>query len=209
MTLKRIDSPYGRFYETPNGSLYPSVTTVLASIPNAALDQWRNAVGEEEANRVSKLASSRGTRMHTFCEDYLKGRNPKLDIFDRQSYKGLSTHLDQIEYIAIEEMLYSDQLRVAGTLDCLGKYKGKMCIIDFKSTSTLKHEGEFDSYWLQTAAYSMMVYERMGLVVPDLLILMQNLQAGETYVYHQKSSIWLPKFKQIRDAYQDQSALLS
>lgn len=209
MTLKRIDSPYGRFYETSDGSLYPSVTTVLSSIPNAGLDQWRNAVGEEEANRVSKLASSRGTRMHTFCEDYLKGKSPKLDIFDRQSYKGLSFHLDQIEYIAIEEMLYSDQLRVAGTLDCLGKYNGKMCVIDFKSTSTLKHEGEFDSYWLQTAAYSMMVYERMGLVVPDLLILMQNLQAGETYVYHQKSSIWLPKFKQIRDAYQDQSALLS
>lgn len=209
MTLKRIDSPYGRFYETPNGSLYPSVTTVLASIPNPDLEQWRKSIGEEEANKVSKLASSRGTRMHTFCEDYLKGKSPKLDIFDRQSYKGLSDHLDQIEYIAIEEMLYSDQLRVAGTLDCLGKYQGKMCIIDFKSTSTLKHEGEFDSYWLQTAAYSMMVYERMGLVVPDLLILMQNLQAGETYVYRQKSSIWLPKFKQIRDAYQDQSALLS
>lgn len=209
MNLKRIDTPKGRFYETPDGELYPSVTTILSSIPNPGLDKWRKSIGEAEANRVSLVATNKGTRLHTFCEDYLLNKNPKLDIFDKQSYTGLTDHLDQIEYISIEEMLYSDRLRVAGTLDCLGKYQGKMCVIDFKTTSALKHDGEFDNYWLQTAAYSMMVYERLGLVVPDLLIIMQNLQAGETYVYRQKSSIWLPKFKQIRDAYQDKPTFLS
>ena len=175
--LERIDTPSGRFYKTPEGNLYPSVTTVLSSIPNPGLDAWRKAVGDEEADKVSKRATRRGTALHTYCEDYLNGKNPKLDVFDKMAYTGLSNHLDFIEPIAIEEQLYSDRLRVAGTLDCLGKYKGELYIIDFKTTSSLKHDGEFDSYWLQTAAYSAMVYERLNLVVPDLLIIMQDLTA--------------------------------
>jgi genome maintenance exonuclease 1 len=201
--IERIDTPSGRFYKTPEGFLYPSVTTVLSSIPNPGLDAWRNAVGEDEANRISKKATSRGTKLHSFCEDYLLKRNPKLDMFDKEAYKGLTKHLDLIEPIAIEEQLYSNKLRVAGTLDCLGKYDSELFVIDFKTTSSLKHDGEFDSYWLQTAAYSVMVYERLGLVVPNLLIIMQDLTAGECNVYRQKSNIWVPKFKSIRDAYQD------
>lgn len=207
--LERIDTPSGRFYKTPDGNLYPSVTTVLSSIPKPGLDAWRKAVGDEEADKVSRRATKRGTALHTYCEDYLNGKNPKLDVFDKMAYKGLSAHLDYIEPIAIEEQLYSDRLRVAGTLDCLGKYKGELYIIDFKTTSSLKHDGEFDSYWLQTAAYSAMVYERLNLVVPDLLIIMQDLTAGECNVYRQKSSIWLPRFKEIRDAYEDKRPLLS
>lgn len=207
--IERIDTPNGRYYRTPEGNLYPSVTTVLASIPNPGLDEWRKAVGEEEAARVSKRATTRGTALHSYCEDYLTGKNPTLDIFDTVAYAGLSKHLDLIEPICIEEQLYSDKLQVAGTLDCLGKYKGELFVIDFKTTSSLKHDGEFDSYWLQTAAYSMMVYERLNLVVPNLLIIMQDLTAGECNVYRQKSSVWLPRFKEIRDAYENQRPLLS
>lgn len=207
--IERIDTEHGRFYRTPEGNLYPSVTTVLGSIPNTHLDAWKRSVGDEEAARVSKLAAAQGTRLHSFCEDYLLGKNPKLDIFDRQAYRGLSTHLDLIEPIAIEQFMYSDKLKVAGTPDCVAKYNGKLCVIDFKSTSRQKFDGEFDSYWLQTSAYAAMCYERLNLVIPNLLIIMQNLTTGECNVYEQASSIWLPKFKQVRDAYQDQRPLLS
>lgn len=202
--IERIDTPNGRFYKTPDGNIYPSVTTVLASLSNTSLDAWRASVGASEAERVSKLAAARGTRLHAFCEDYLLKRNPKLDVFDRQSYAGLTEHLDMIEPIAVEQFMYSDRLRVAGTPDCIAKYNGELCVIDFKTTSREKHDGEFDSYWLQTAAYSMMCYERLNLVVPNLLILMQNLTTGECNVFKQKSNIWLPRFKSIRDAYKDQ-----
>ena len=207
--IERIDTQTGRFYRTPEGNLYPSVTTVLASLPNTSLDAWRASVGASEADRVSKLAAARGTRLHAFCEDYLLKRNPKIDVFDRESYSGLTEHLDRVEPIAIEQFMYSDRLRVAGTPDCIGKYNGELYVIDFKTTSRQKHDGEFDSYWLQTAAYSMMVYERLNLVVPNLLIIMQNLTTGETNVFKQKSNVWLPRFKSIRDAYEDQRPLLS
>jgi ATP-dependent exoDNAse (exonuclease V) beta subunit len=202
MKIERIDTEHGRFYKTPEG-IFPSVTTVLASLPNPELDAWKKSIGEENAKEISSKATKNGTRLHSFCEDYLNGKNPKLDIFDKESYKGLTKHLDLIQPIAIEEQLYSSKLRVAGTLDCVGKYSNELCIIDFKTTSKIKHDGEFDSYWLQTAAYSVMVFERMNLVVPNLLIIMQDLTAGECRVFKQKSSIWLPKFKQIRDAYKN------
>ena len=207
--IERIDTEHGRFYKTPEGNLYPSVTTVLASLPNTSLDAWRASVGASEADRVSKIAAARGTRLHAFCEDYLLKRDPKIDVFDRESYSGLTEHLDRVEPIAIEQFMYSDRLQVAGTPDCIGKYNGELYVIDFKTTSRQKHDGEFDSYWLQTAAYSMMVYERLNLVVPNLLIIMQNLTTGETNVFKQKSNVWLPRFKSIRDAYEDQRPLLS
>lgn len=206
--LERLDTPAGRFYRTPDG-IFPSVTTVLASIPNPELDAWKASVGEDKAKEISSKATKAGTRMHSFCEDYLNGKSPKLDIFDRDAYNGLTRHLDLIEPIGIEEQLYSTKLKVAGTLDCVGKYSGELFIIDFKTTSKIKHDGEFDSYWLQTAAYSAMVFERMNLLVPNLLIIMQDLTAGECRVFKQKSSIWLPRFKQIRDAYENKSVLLS
>jgi ATP-dependent exoDNAse (exonuclease V) beta subunit len=200
MKIERIDTPAGRFYKTPAGQLYPSVTTVLASIPNPALDEWRKAIGDEQAKKITERAANNGTRMHQFCEDYLSGKNPKLDMFDKDSYAGLTDVLDQVKPVALEKMLYSDKLRVAGTLDCLGKYQGQWHIIDWKTTSRLKHDGEFDSYWLQTSAYAAMIYEHLNLVVPNLMIVMQDLGASETRIFHAKTVDWLPKFKEIRDS---------
>lgn len=204
-TLTRIDTPSGRFYKTPEGLFLPSVTTVLATIPNPGLDAWREAVGEERATEIGRKAAARGTKLHQFCEDYLNELNPKLDAFDKFAYNGLVPELDRIEPIAIEEQSYSIKLRVAGTMDCLGYYttkdgQRKLCIIDFKTTSGLKHDGEFDSYWLQCSAYAAMVFEHRGLVVPDLLIIMQDCAAGENRIFHAKTKDWLPKFKELRQS---------
>ena len=200
MILERIDTPSGRFYKTPEGFLYPSVTTILSSIPNPELEKWKQSVGEEEAKRISKKATENGTRLHDFCENYLLGNNPKLDIFQKDSYGKLPKILDEIKPVALEKMLYSNKLRVAGTLDCLGKYQSKYHIIDWKTTSKLKFNGEFDTYWLQTSAYAMMVYEHTGIFVPDLMIVMQDLVSSETRIFKEKTKDWLPKFIEIRNS---------
>ena len=208
MQLKRLDTEFGRYYQTPDG-IFPSVTTVLSSIPNPELNAWRESIGHEEAEKISKVAAARGTKMHSFCESYLKNEPIKLNLIERSWYKKLTPHLDLIEPIAIEESFWSNKLKVAGTLDCLGKYNGELAIIDFKTTSRLKYNGEFDNYCLQTASYSAMVYERLGLMVPRLVILMQNLIDEECYVYNEKAQNWFNQFKAIRNAFNDQSALLS
>ena len=72
-----MDLPEGRRYKVPSGKLYPSVTTVTGHLSNASLDAWKKRVGEEEAARISKRATDRGTRIHTLCEDFLKGKDRK------------------------------------------------------------------------------------------------------------------------------------
>lgn len=198
--IKRIDTSYGRFYETPDG-VFPSVTSVLSSIPNPGLEAWKAAVGGAEATRISQRSAALGTRMHQYCEDVLTGKNPKLDYIDRASYTGLEKELSRIQPLHIEYQMWSKRLRVAGTADCIGYYNDRLCLIDFKSTSRRKVEGEFDSYWLQTACYAQMTHERLGLIIPDLLIIMQNIADGETYVFHEKTTNWLLQFKNIRDKY--------
>ena len=206
--LVQHNTPSGRFYETPEGFFYPSITTVLSSVPTPELDAWKASVGEEKAKQISEAATKRGTRFHSYCEDVLTNNNPQLDIFDKHSFTSIEEHLSKIQPIAIEAPCYSNKLCVAGTFDCLGYYENELCLIDFKTTGRQKFDGEFDSYYMQTAAYAAMVYEVSGIVVPKLLILMQNVKDNETYVFHQKAKEWLPKFATVRHAYKNQFPLL-
>ena len=118
----RMDLPEGRRYKVPSGKLYPSVTTVTGHLSNASLDAWKKRVGEEEAARISKRATDRGTRIHTLCEDFLKGKNPQADLVDMDMWSDLRPVIDKIDNIhALESKLYSDKLEVAGTVDCIAR----------------------------------------------------------------------------------------
>ncbi len=196
--LERVELPHGRFYKTPCGFLYPSITTILSQIPNPELEQWKASIGEEKAKEISTKATTNGTKLHTYCEDYLTHKNPKLDFFDKQSYNGLSTVLDMVTPVMLESSAFSHKARVAGTFDCVGYYKDKLYVIDWKTTSKIKHDGQFDNYWLQTAAYSMMIYETYNILIPNLLIVMQNISDGETYVFTSTAQKWIPRFIKIR-----------
>lgn len=128
--VKRIDGGIHRLYETPNGDLYPSVTSVLGCIPNPGIEQWKKRVGEAEAKRVSKKATDRGTRIHTLAENYFLGKPLEIDMFDHDMWKSLQPVMDKIDNIhALEGMMYSDRLRVAGTVDCIGEFDGELSVL--------------------------------------------------------------------------------
>lgn len=204
--IERLDTPSGRFYKTPDGT-FPSVTSILSAIPNPELEAWKQSIGKEEAERVSRKAATRGTHFHSYCEAYLKEQPFKLDVFDKQAYLGIEQYLDKIDQIAIEKPMWSKKLRAAGTADCIGKYNNTLSLIDFKTTSQLKFNGQFDTYWMQTAAYAMMAYERYSIKIDQLVIIMQNL-TGETIVYKEKTRDWCSKFIEARDAFEYQQTLL-
>lgn len=190
----------GRFYETPHG-IFPSVTTVLSSVPNPYLDEWRKRVGEAEAERISKSATNKGTRFHAYCESVLKKEIPaKLDIFDRANFKGIDPVLARIKPIAIEKFCYSVDLKVAGSMDCFCKLDSKLCVLDFKTSRHEKFDGEFDSYWMQTSSYANMLFDRYGILVDDLCIVMQL--DGETRIFWEKASKWIDQFREIRNNFQ-------
>ena len=189
----------GRFYETPLG-LFPSVTTVLSSVPNPSLDAWRQSVGNEKADQISRMASNRGTRLHAYCESVLlTGQGTKLDLIDKASFKGIDSILSEIKPIAVEKFVYSGDLKVAGAFDLFGKFRSKLCILDFKTSRREKFQGEFDSYWIQTSAYATMLYDLYGIKVEDLCVVMQL--DGETNVFWEKTENWIGEFRKIRNQF--------
>ena len=142
--LQRVTNSDGsRVYATPSGKKYPSVTTVTGLLKKDIINEWRKRVGDEEANKISSKAAKRGTRIHTLCEKYLLNEEVSAEMFDNEMWNSMRPLLDDIDDIyALEQPLYSDHLQVAGTVDCIARYKGKLSVIDFKSSKRIKQRDD-------------------------------------------------------------------
>lgn len=199
--LQRIDSEAGRTYETPTGLAYPSVTSVLSFHSAKSIAQWRARVGTEEANKVSSRASRRGTSIHALCENYLLGEDVKPNPFDIEMFSSIQPYLDKIDNIhCLETQLFSHHLEVAGTVDCIAEYEGKLCIIDFKSSSKLKQRDWIHGYFMQTSAYAVMFEEMTGIPVGRLLIII-GVDDQSPQIFHEKRNDWIFQFRELREEY--------
>lgn len=175
--LKAETTPEGRRYITPEGESYASVTTVLTEYNKKAIMEWRERVGEEEANKVSAQASSRGTRVHSLCETYLKNELSPMKLSTMMPdakelfYKikpFLDTHIGKV--YALEQALYSDELRIAGRVDCIAEWDDKISVIDFKTASKEKNEDWIENYFMQCSAYAKMFEERTGKPIDQIVV---------------------------------------
>ena len=200
--LKRETKPDGtRTYLTPSGFSYPSVTTITGQATAEGIAKWRQRVGEEEANRVSARASARGTRIHQYCEDYLRGNLFEMDMFDTEMFNSIKFLLDQVDNIhCLETPLWSDHLQVAGTVDCIGEFQGKLSVIDFKTASKPKDRDDIYHYFMQCAAYSVAFEERTGIPVSRLVIIM-GVDEEEPLIFKEKRDDWIGQFIELREAY--------
>lgn len=197
-SIKRVDSPEGRVYQTPTGLKYPSVTSITGLLGKDEFFAWRARVGEEEANRVAARAARRGTAIHSLCEDYLYGKNPQPSMFDQQVFGSMVPHLEKIDNIhALESKLYSDHLQVAGTVDCIAEYEGKLSVIDFKTSKRIKAKEDIPGYFIQTAAYAVAFEERTGIPVSRLVIIM-GVDDEEPIIFKEKRDNWIEQFFELR-----------
>lgn len=202
--LERVTNPDGkRLYKTPSGFSYPSVTTITGQATAEGIAKWRQRVGEEEANRVSARASSRGTRIHSYCEDYLRGNLFEMDMFDAEMFNSIKFLLDQIDNIhCLETPLYSDHLQIAGTVDCIAEFQGKLTVIDFKTASKPKDRDDIHHYFMQCAAYAVAFEERTGIPVGRLAIVMA-VENGEPRWFIEKRDNWIAPFRMLRMQYKN------
>jgi genome maintenance exonuclease 1 len=167
----------GRRYVTPSGVKYPSITTVLGHFTKQAIIDWRKRVGEEEANKISAKASSRGTSLHKICERYIDNEE---DYFENSMpyvqgmFNSIRPILDErIGLVYMQEVpLYSDHLRLAGRVDLIAKFDGVTSIIDFKTSSRIKEASDITDYYQQEAAYAVMFEERTKIPVVNLVTIM-------------------------------------
>jgi genome maintenance exonuclease 1 len=200
----------GRVYVNTSGIAYPSATTVLSVLSRDSIAAWRKRVGEEEANKISNKASTRGTKIHTLTETYLKNENVndkidevKASMLDVEMFNKFKPILDPISNIHCQELaLYSDHLRMAGRVDCIAEYNGKRAVIDFKTSNKSKSKSYIESYFMQTAAYAIMYEERTGIPVPWLVILIA-VEDDVPQVFIEKRDDWVKKLLRARDYYEN------
>ena len=174
LKTKTIDKK--RFYITPEGNEYPSITTVLSPRNKEGLMKWRKRVGEKVANHICNKAATRGTKVHKMCEDYLNGEDMthhKKDFLPYCLFTELKNQtFDNInEVIAQEITLYSDKYKVAGRTDLIAEYKGELSIVDFKTSTNERKDSYNENYYIQTAAYAEMFEELTGKPINQIVIL--------------------------------------
>lgn len=176
-----------RFYKIDSiEKLFISITTITSFITAPKFASWRKKVGEEEANKITAKATSRGTDMHTLTEHYLKNEDlPSVQPISELLFKISKPTLDRIDNIyCLESGLYSDVLGIAGTVDCIAEFDGELAVIDFKTSSKPKKREWIDHYFVQCAAYACMFYELTNKPVKKFVILMA-CEDGECVVYEE------------------------
>ena len=208
--LKQIDKDSGRVYLAEDGSIpepgYPSVTTVLGADKSKAegIRKWRERVGEEEANKVSFRATSRGTAVHLIMEDYILGQEPKTKPMPihMDMARGLKAFADRyIDNIRlVEGQMFSHHLRVAGTVDLVADFDGEPAIIDWKTSNYPKKRKDINNYFQQEAAYAVMFEERTGIPVRKLVTLVAYPDGTQMFV--EKRDDWIDGFIELRDKYE-------
>ena len=179
-----------RYYKIPDEEeliKMVSITSVTSHFNKEIFVKWRKRVGNEEADKITKAATGRGTDMHTLTEHYLKNEDlPEVRPISDFLFKIAKGHLNKINNIyALEGPLYSKELGLAGTVDCIAEYDGELAIIDFKTSKKPKPRNWIEHYFVQCMAYGCMLYEMTGISIKKLVIIMA-CENGECVIYEER-----------------------
>ena len=179
-----------RYYITPEGNKYPSITTVLSDRGKEGIVAWRKKVGEDKANHITRTATNRGTKFHTICEDYLNNNDVtkhKKDFLPYAMFIELKNSLMlKINNIRAQECgLYSDKYKVAGRVDCVAEFDGKLSIIDYKTSRKTKKYEWCHSYFMQECFYAIAWEERTGQPITQLVTIISVDDApAQVFIEH-------------------------
>ena len=178
-----------RYYKVPDDNellKLVSITSVTSHKNRQFFANWRKKVGEEQADKITRQATSRGTDMHLLVEHHLKNENlPEVQPISNLLFNIARTDLKRINNIhALEGSLYSKHLGIAGTVDCIAEFDGELAIIDFKTSKKPKPRAWIEHYFVQCMAYGCMLYEMTEIPVKKLVIIMA-CENGECVVYEE------------------------
>ena len=166
-----------RYYTLPSGKKAPSITSITSFYNRQIFKNWREKVGEEQANKITKVATDRGTKFHDLVEKYLLNEdiNSLKNVLPTTKARWIAARdaLNNIDNIhALEKPLYSEYFGIAGRVDCIAEYEGELAVIDFKTSKKIKPEKWLENYFVQETAYACMYYEMTGTPVKKIVTLM-------------------------------------
>lgn len=200
--LKQVNEDGKRFYVTPQGNKYPSVTTVLGdSMDKSGLMEWAQRVGKDNAERIKTQAATRGTKLHTLCEDYVlnkedifKNKMPSTISLFKQIQPYLDNYLNKVH--GVEIPLYSDVLKAAGRCDLVCRMHDQYAIVDYKTSSKPKKEEWIENYFLQLTTYAMMVEEQYN-IIPHYIIVLIAVEDDNLQFFVKSPNSYKQKVKDI------------
>ncbi|CAB4124144.1 hypothetical protein UFOVP49_29 [uncultured Caudovirales phage] len=174
-TIVQENTENGRFYVTPNGQKYPSITTILSAESKDGIDAWRKKVGDAHADKISRNAATRGTAVHAIIEKYLNNEDVSRESImpnAKSLFIRMKPELHKLNNIhCLEQRLYSHELGLAGTVDCIAEHDGVLSVIDFKTSAKIKKVEYIKNYFMQGAAYSKMFYDMTSVKIDKVVIL--------------------------------------
>ena len=188
--LKVLETYGKRYYITPEGNKYPSITTLLGAEEKQWLNDWRNSLGEEKADRETKRAAARGEAVHKMIEQFLRNNPNPTEGHKTENiveFNSLRLFLLRISNIrALETPMYCDALKIAGRVDCIADFDGELSIVDFKTSTNNKEVHMIQDYYLQTTAYALMFHEMYDIQIDNIVILMSVEKGAVPLVFKQK-----------------------
>ena len=197
-SLRRIQTKQGRQYVGEDNNPVPSVTTILGDTGDkTALIAWRKRVGEEEANKISHRAATRGTAVHAIVEDYINNKENYTEGYMPnviENFKDIKGILDERigKVYAQEVPLYSEYLELAGRVDCVAEFDGVLSIVDFKTSRKLKKKEWIENYFIQESAYAIMWEERTGVPITNIVTII-SVDGEPAQVFKEHRDNWAPK----------------
>ena len=202
-----------RYYITPTGEKYPSVTSVTGLMSRDGIKQWRKRVGEKTANKISTQAARHGTSAHQLFEDYIRGDNFEEKFkgampTTQQAFISLEKQLNQIGVVhGLESPLYSHKLQLAGRVDCIAEWDGKLSVIDFKTSAKPKQEKWIQNYFIQETAYAKMFEELTGKTIESIVTLIAVSDGTSQLFVEQPSDDYVDQLLELRSQYRNEYGL--
>jgi hypothetical protein len=192
----------GRYYSIPDGRKLPSVTTVLGrSLDHAWLDEWRERVGAEEADKISKTACYRGSKVHDMAERYVLNQDYMTEVMPLHAamFKPIKKVLDERvdNVLGIELALFSTALNTAGRTDLVAEFNGVTSIIDYKTSKRMKGEADIEGYFLQSTVYSLMFERIYSIETRQIVILITVENAREPLVFVKDRNTYVKRVLEI------------
>ena len=202
-----------RYYVTPEGKHYPSVTTVTGLMNRKWLAQWKKFVGEEKANKISRQASGRGTRYHYMQEDFINNvdieeklaKATPLDLMMFNQTRKLTSKLGDI--YMLEGSMYSNELEMAGRVDCIAEFAGKVSVIDFKTSTKRKIPSKIKNYFIQETAYAKMFEEMYDVPIERIVTIIAVEETGQSQLFVEEPNKWYDQLVELRQQYREEYGL--
>ena len=196
--LEQVNSSSGRYYVTPEGNHYPSVTTIIGSMSDKSwLAEWEARVGKREAQRITNQAAKRGTELHALCERYVLNEEIEertLMPLEKMLFRQVKEAMKDVDVIYGSELrLYSDRLKAAGSCDVFCRMRGKKTVLDFKTSRRPKEEKDILGYFLQTTMYALMMYELTGELFPQIAVVITCDGDTKASVFVKDTNDYIPQ----------------